>query len=159
MTKNKREKGSGLSGFTIIEIIVTIALVAAASLLAAPYLSDTVSRNELESASRSAADTLQEARSSAMNGRGTGRFGVRFESDRIVLFEGETYPVDDSDVLPQQLSDFVSVTSVEVGGGGSDIMFRSSSGTPVDAGTIVFADPAGNTRTVTVNSAGTVDVR
>jgi prepilin-type N-terminal cleavage/methylation domain-containing protein len=156
MTYKTRQKGL-MRGFTIMEVLIVIAIISITAVMSTPFLSMTLSRSELDIAAEGAVDSLEEARSSALNGRSGGQFGVHFEPDQYVLFEGAAYSVADPDNFVHTLSGFVSVSDVNISGGGNDIIFASVSGEPDQTGTIEFTDSSGATKTVTVNSAGTVD--
>lgn len=144
-------------GFTIIEVILVIAIMGSLAMLAAPFLSDTLSRNDLAIASDGAVDALREARSSSMSGRGTGLFGVHFETTKFVFFEGATYGASDPDNVTHALGGNVTITAIAISGGGSDVHFAGHKGEPTETGSITFTDVGGNVRTVTVNAAGLVE--
>jgi len=146
-------------GFSLLEILLVIALMAAIMALSAPFLASSFSKNELAAASDQLVDALAEARSAAMNGRSGGKYGVHFETDRFVYFEGETYLVSDLNNAEHLLSGLVSATAIDISGGGSDIHFRSASGSAIETGTVQLTDSAGLIKTVTVNEAGLIDVQ
>jgi len=145
-------------GFSLLEVLLVIALTAAMAALSAPFLASSFSKNELAAASDQVVDALAEARSAAMHGRSGGKYGVHFETDRFVYFEGETYSAIDPDNTEHLLSGLVSVTDISISGGGSDIHFRSASGSSVETGSVQLTDSAGLTRTVSVNEAGLIDI-
>ncbi|MEA3249760.1 MAG: hypothetical protein U9Q03_05410 [Patescibacteria group bacterium] len=146
-------------GFSIFEILIVIAMVAAMVVMAGPFLSGSLSRNELASFSEGAADALKEARSSATTGRAGGKYGVHFETGKFVFFEGETYSAADPDNVEHVLSGFVSITDISISGSGSDIHFRSVSGSAVETGSVEFTDANDETKTVSVNVAGLIDIQ
>jgi Tfp pilus assembly protein FimT len=154
---SKRTKDN--SGFSIFEILIVIAMVLAVVVMAGPFLAGSLSRNELKAFSEEAADALKEARSSAMTGRAGGKYGVHFEASKFVFFEGETYSAADPDNVDHDLSGFVDVGTIDISGGGNDIHFQSVSGSAVETGTITFSDASGETRTVTVNEVGLIDIQ
>lgn len=146
-------------GFTVLEMMLVVAMMAAIAAFTAPLLSGTMSGNEFDAAVAEARDTLEEARSASMSGRAGGIYGVHFESGLYVLFEGEAYSPADPDNVAHELSGLVGITGIDIEGGGSDIVFRSVSGSPVGTGDIEFTDAAGAKTTVSVNEAGLVDVQ
>jgi len=156
MTDKTQQKGL-MRGFTIMEVLIVIAIISITAVMSTPFLSATLSRSELDIAAEGAVDALEEARSSALNGRGSGQFGVHFEPDQYVFFDSGTYSAVDPNNFVRSLSGYVSISSINISDGGNDIIFASASGEPNQTGTIVFTDSSGATKTVTVNSAGTVD--
>lgn len=151
--------GRAQGGFSMFEVLMVIAMVAFTVVMSGPFLSGTLSRNELASMADDAADALKEARSSAVTGRAGGKYGVHFETDSFTFFEGETYSAADPDNVVHPLSGLVSITDISISGGGSDIHFRSVSGSPVETGSIELTDTTEETRTVSVNEAGLIDVQ
>lgn len=150
---------SGNVGFTIIEVIIAVALMLSAVALAVSFTSGTLSRNELDVVALRSADALNEARSSALNGLNDGIFGVHFEVGSFVYFIGDTYSAGAADNVVYDLSDFVAVTDISISGGGSEIIFASVSGAADQNGFVEFADSTGETRTISVNAYGTVDLQ
>jgi prepilin-type N-terminal cleavage/methylation domain-containing protein len=57
---------NGLKGFTLIELLVTISVLAILSTLAAPNIQDALARQEVRRAAFELANTLQQARSTAV---------------------------------------------------------------------------------------------
>ncbi len=152
------KNGKQYFGFTVIEVIIAVALLLSAAALSVPFMSSTLSRNELDVALQRAVDMLNEARSSAFNGLGGGEFGVRFESGAVVFFSGDTYSAVDPDNVDFILPGFVSITDISISGGGSEIVFESVSGAPTQTGSVEFTDSSGETKTVSVNTHGTVNL-
>lgn len=144
-------------GFTVIEVILVIAIMGFLVVLAAPFLSDTLSRNDLAIASDGAIDALREAQSSSMSGRNTGLFGVHFETAQFVFFEGATYNPSDPNNVTHALGGNVTITTITISGGGSDVHFASHKGEPTETGSVTFTDVGGNVKTVTLNAAGLVE--
>ncbi|KPJ85932.1 hypothetical protein AMJ57_01310 [Parcubacteria bacterium SG8_24] len=138
--------------------MLAVFIIGVVALFTGPLLSDVLPRNDLVTYSSVAADSLHEARSGAMSGKGTRRFGVHFESDRFVLFEGAAYNPADPDNTVHDLPGDVSITDISLSDAGSDVLFASHRGVPSQYGTVEFSDSGGETRTVTVGEAGMLDV-
>ncbi len=147
------------NGFTLLEVMVVVALMAGLALMAAPFFGGRAIEDVLESAALRSADLLVEAQSSAMSGRNGSRYGVRFEEDRAVFFEGANYNAADEENLLHLFPGGVSATDIDISGGGADIIFASHKGIPEQTGTITLTDGAGNARTIDINAAGMIHVR
>lgn len=143
-------------GFTLVEVLVVVAMMGILALLSAPILSSNTQRDLLRDAATRVADLLNEARSSATAGRNASPYGVHFETTQAVLFEGATYVPAHPDNLTYAFEGDAAIQTVTITGGGSDIHFADHRGIPTESGTIVLADGAGNTRTITVNAAGMI---
>lgn len=155
-------------GFTIIEVIVVVALMAMISGFSAPFLSGAVPRQDVEMAASGVVDAVREAQAATFTGRNDARYGVHFQGDRYVFFQGSTYVVADANnaehVLPQGLI-FSSVVfspggacTLPAGTGNCDAKFQDRRGTPTVTGTAVITSDAGESKTVYLNAAGMVYV-
>jgi Tfp pilus assembly protein FimT len=148
----------GSAGVTLLEMLLVIALMAAVSVLAAPLVSGSVREGDLDAAAALAVDALGEAQTSAMSGKSPRIFGVHFETTKFVFFRGASYNPADPDNDIRDLGQQVSVSSVSISGGGSDIHFSDYRGIPAETGSVVFSGVDGGTRTVAVNAAGLIDL-
>lgn len=154
-------------GFTVVELLIVVAMAGLLSYLAAPFLSTSLSANDAKQSSVSAADALREAQASAMSGHRDSRYGVHFEGTKFVLFRGATYAPADVDNSVHDLTGLVSVSAVSLSPGGScdlpagtgncDVHFENRRGTPSASGTVTFTGAGGETRVVTVNAVGMID--
>jgi prepilin-type N-terminal cleavage/methylation domain-containing protein len=154
-------------GFSIIEVLMVIAMIGILSLTAAPYMSDILGKKNIDNYSLEAMDALREAQSSVMSGKNNARFGVHFEGTKFVLFQGATYSAADPNNVDHVFSGFATVTAVTLSPGGAcalpagtgncDVHYASHFGTPTESGTVVITDGT-SPKTVTVGAAGMVDV-
>ena len=150
---------SARKGFTVIEVILVIAMMGILVLITAPFLSDSLTRSDLDIATVETVDALREARSSAMSGRGGGRFGVHFETTQFVFFTGATYSAVDPENVVHTYGADVTMSTITITGGGSDVHFATHKGEPAENGTIEFSEPGGDTKTITVSAVGLIDVQ
>jgi type II secretory pathway pseudopilin PulG len=155
-------------GFTVLEVLVVIAMIGAVAVLAVPFLSSGLSSNDASIASAEASDALREAQAAVMSGKENARFGVHFEGSKFVLFKGAAYNGADPDNAAHQLTGRVTATAVTLSPGGActlpagtgncDVHFASRKGIPTETGSITFTGSGGETQTVTINAAGMIDV-
>jgi prepilin-type N-terminal cleavage/methylation domain-containing protein len=155
-------------GFTVIEIVIVIALIGIVTAVSAPFLSDALTRKDLDSYAAEAMDGLREAQSSVMSGRNNARFGVHFEAAKFVFFQGAAYNPVDTDNVIHALAGDATITSVTLSPGGAcvvatgsgncDVHYINHRGTPTESGTIVFTGDGGQLKTVTVGAAGMLDL-
>jgi len=146
------------AGVTLLELLLTIALVAVLSAMVGPFLANSLNTRSLDIFSSQAVDALREAQFSAVNGRGAASFGVHFEAGQFVFFTGPAYNPADADNQAHIFDDGVSITAITLTGGGADVHFSSHRGIPSESGTVVFSDGGGQTKTVTIGAAGMLDV-
>jgi len=153
-------------GFTIIEILIVVSVTVVLAAVAAPLLTNALSRGDARSYALQAVDALREAQSSTMSGRANARYGVHFEQTKFVLFQGAVYSSSDANNLVTSFSGRATISAVNLSGGACtvatgigncDLHFARVRGTPTETGSIVFADLTGQTRTVTINATGLIE--
>lgn len=142
-------------GFTLVELLVVIGILAVIFAISAPYFSTTMVSNDAKASALDAGDALREAQSSAMSGYNGGKFGVHFETSKFVFFQGDAYATTDANNKVHAMSGEVAI-SWPGGAPSLNIKFANSRGTPDWSGTVTFTT-TGSTATVTVNSAGMID--
>ena len=144
-------------GFTLIELLVMLAVMGAIVTFAEPMLSSFMFSQDASTSAAGAVDALRQAQSATMAGKSPGRWGVHFETNRYVLFQGAAYSAGAPENLTHELSAGVTVTGISLSGGGSDVHFADHRGVPTEAGTVTFTAATGKTNTVTVGAAGMFD--
>lgn len=145
------------AGFTLVELMIVIAILAILTTVGAPFLANSVGKNELKTTAWEMADTLRRAQSQTMAGNGSTGWGVHFESTQYVFFQGATYNAADPDNITAPLSPSLSIDSIALNGGGTEVLFTSKKGVTGQYGDIQITDAGNNTvSTVTVTAAGVI---
>ncbi len=83
------------------------------------------------------------------------QFGVHLESSQVTLFEGNTFVPGNSSNVVNLLNKRVNINSINLAGGGVDVIFQRLTGETVQSGTVTMALVASTTRTKTVTIYGT----
>ncbi|MEK9152151.1 MAG: type II secretion system protein [Patescibacteria group bacterium] len=158
----------GNEGFTIIEVLIVIAIMIILALMADPFLSDSLTATFLTTTADQANDALREAQSSAISRKNGGKFGVHFEAAKYVFFEGATYSAVDPNNVEHAFTGQLSISTVSLSPGGActvatgagncDVHFANHRGVPTENGSITFLSADGPTKVLSVNAAGMVDV-
>jgi prepilin-type N-terminal cleavage/methylation domain-containing protein len=78
-------------GFTFIEVIISVAIMALLVGLSMAAFSSFAKREALGAAAGAAAAMLRDARAQTIASVGGMQYGVRVEPDRFILFQGSTY--------------------------------------------------------------------
>ena len=138
-------------GFTLIEVLLSLALMALLAVMSVPVYQSFQVRNDLDIAAVTLAQTLRRAEllSQAVDGDST--WGVRIESGLITLFKGASYGARDFNFDET----FIVPTSITPSGA-QEFVFAKLSGAPQSTGTVTFTSSINETRTITVNARGTV---
>lgn len=152
----------GPAGFTFLEVVLVLGILGTLSALLIPVSRQFHLGSLLDAEAQALASDLVRARSSAVAGIADTDHGVHVDAsptDQWVLFRGASYapgaPSNETHPLPASLD----ITSVTLAGGGTDVVFRERRGTTASAGSVVLRAPSGETRTVSVNAEGVVEVQ
>ncbi len=142
-------------GFTLIEVMIAALVVLVIASVVLSAYSRLNSRVVLQSDMAKAAALIYRARSDTLAGRSGAQYGVHFESSKMVYFQGDSYSSSGSANESFPLSKSVTISSISLSGGGSEIIFQRLTGTTADSGSIKFisggASSASSTLSVSVN--------
>jgi len=84
--------------------------------------------------------------------------GIHLESNRYVLFSGSTYTEEAEGNFEIELPESITIQSINLNGGESDILFTTPHGETSTYGTLDFvSNQAGSNITITITYLGTVD--
>ena len=131
--------------FVIISILTALVLI--------PF-SDFRNSQILDSEAKVVESFISEARSKTLASQNDNHFGVYFESDRVVLFAGDTYDELDPENKEWTLSEAVSLS---VSGLSNDqVIFSRLTGKASQAGsvTVSLVSDVSQSKTVNISSAG-----
>lgn len=139
-----------IGGFTLIEVLVTVGIVALmVSLSAGVYV--TFSRHEsLEIATVGVVEAIRHAQANAQAGKGDAAWGVKFAERSVTVFRGASY--SGRAASDDQTMGFPG--GVKAGGLG-EIVFSEYVGATTNVGTVVLSNDLGQ-RNISVNAKGTV---
>ncbi len=148
-------------GFTLIEVIVVVAVTAIIATIIVKSYSLFNIKVSLESDVGRVATALYRARADTIVGRGGLQYGVHFDSNKAVLFQGASYSSGASTNKNFPFSTRVSITSVSLSGGGNEVIFDKLTGTTVNFGTIKFGTSgvASATSTITISNNGIMTIK
>jgi len=147
-------------GFTLVELLVVVALIAILSVISVKSFSENSRAKQLEVEVDTALSFIKEAQSKAVNSLNGSEFGIRFASTTLTEFEGTSFNQNDI-VQVLELSGGVSIQSITLGGGGTDIYFSQLTGRPSKTGVVVFQQQgrASSTKTMTISSTGLIEIQ
>lgn len=139
------------NGFTLIEIVFTMAIFAGLVALALPVGLDSYRHYLLTSETSTVLNFLRRAQALAFGNDHTSGHGLAIQNSKYVLFQGVSYASRNPsfDEVYGRSTD-ITIT------GPSEIDFSAVSGTPNASSTFVFSNGAG-TSTISVNNEGTIN--
>ncbi|CAN5190713.1 hypothetical protein BH11PAT1_BH11PAT1_3360 [soil metagenome] len=147
-------------GFTLIELIIVISI---SSLLVGFTYSSFRLLNQSQALGKDAnmvSTVLHEARAETLASKNGNQYGVHFETSKIVLFIGPTYNSVTSTNINFPFNTLVTISTISILGGGSEVVFDRLTGDTSKTGTITLSLTSTPTsiRTITVSGAGLIEV-
>lgn len=138
-------------GFTLLELLLSVAVISALAGLSLPVYRTLLSKNDLDIAANSTVSSLRRGQvlSQAVDGDTT--WGVKVQSGSIVLFKGASYAARDTAFDET----FDVPTSIGISGT-TEYVFSKLTGLPQATGTVNLSSES-DARTVTLNSKGMVN--
>lgn len=144
-------KKSNSAGFTLLELLLSVALISALAGLSLPVYRTLLSKNDLDIAAVSIAQSLRRAQALSQSVDGDTTWGVKTQSGSIVIFKGASYAARDTTY------DEIFDVPTSIGfGGTSEIVFTKLTGLPQSTGTINLSSES-DTKPVTINEKGMVN--
>ncbi len=138
------------NSFTIIELLLVIGIVSILGTFSVVFFSRFLTQNAVANTQDQLIGEMRKAQMYAMMGRQNGNWGVRFGSNRITLFQGNSYATRNS-----AHDEFFNVNSNISILGFSEVVFTKTSGLPSTTGT--YTVTGNNTlKQVVLNSQGVV---
>ncbi len=149
---NTYQRPSFRKGFTLIEMLLSVAVIVAITGISIPIYESFQVRNELDIAAVSIVQSLRRAEALAQSSSGDASWGVHIVSGSVTLFKGSSYATRDA-----TLDEIFTIPTSIVPSGVSDIVFDRLTGFPQSTGTITLTSNRGEARNMTINQKGMVN--
>lgn len=138
------------SGFTLIEVLLSIALIGLISGIGAIVYQQLQGRNDLDIAVSTVAQNHRRAQVLSRAIEGDATWGVRVDPGNVTLFQGSSFATRNA------VFDEVTSISPALGSSGlTEVVFLKLTGLPQSTGTLTFTGTNG-VRTLTLNAQGTI---
>lgn len=146
-------------GLTIIEIVIGISMIVVLAALSFQVFNVFIKRQALDKDAQQIASQIREARSSTLASRGDSAYGVHITATRTVMFKGATFAESDPYNREFGLNGRVKITTINLNGGGIDILFDRLKGTTAQYGSITLSLVSSTTITkvISIGEAGIVE--
>ena len=143
-----------MKGFTLIEILLTGAIIVMLVSFTLPIGLDFYKNQQLETQSQEIVQALRRAQLKAMSVESDSSFGIYLANDNYVLFKGSSYFFS-RDAQYDEIFGLPSIINVS---GLSEIVFSKLEGIPSVAGDIILGTD-NNQRVININEIGRVNLQ
>jgi prepilin-type N-terminal cleavage/methylation domain-containing protein len=138
-------------GFTLVEMLLSMAIITLLIGLALPIYQGFQNRNDLAGTTQSVVETLRRAESYARSANADSQWGVNFQAGSVTLFSGTSYAGRNT-----AYDEVLSVPSTITFSYSGDVLFSKLTGFPTATLSQTLSGN-GSTKVVTMNAKGMVD--
>lgn len=136
-----------------MEIMIVIAFSVILYRLTTVFGMSSLSLQEMDRTTQTARSELRLSRSRAMSGKGDVNWGVRFEDDAIIQFQGDSYASRNPGYdISSPISGAIAVS------GTREFVFTSPLGEPISEGAVIFIS-GDREKSISVNKYGMIELQ
>lgn len=139
------------NGFTLLELLLSVALMSLLAGIAAPMYLSLQAENEVAIAATTVADVLRRGQIRAQAVDGDSAWGVEMVSSTITLFKGNNFAARD-----QNFDENYKLTATIKLSGLSYVVFNKFSGWTTASGTVIITHQDGRQKNVSVSELGII---
>lgn len=148
----KENKKVLVKGFTLIELVLVVALILILSITIVPLSASFIGHERIGEEAKVLASTLRTAQLKSANNYNDSSFGVKFSSGQYVLYQGDSY------LSRQTEEDQIFSTDLAIDIGEIDeINFAKNTGLP-DSSLSLGLSLQNKTKTIAISSLGLIEV-
>jgi prepilin-type N-terminal cleavage/methylation domain-containing protein len=127
-------------GFTLMEIVIVIAIIVAILAVFIPNLSSFRDDQALKNTTESVVSILNQARTQTLSSQNSMNYSVRFENNKAILFSGTVYDSSDVNNKTANFDESVSlpVSNISLNTGATAVTFDRLTGDTNQYGTITI---------------------
>jgi len=139
------------TGFTLIEIMLSLAIISLIAATGIPIFQSFQNRNELDIATVTFAQSLRRAQILSRASDGDTSWGMYVQPGDITLFKGLSYVGRDN-----TFDEVFTIPISIVASGTQEYVFSRFTGLPQSVGSLTFTSVNNETRIITINTKGTI---
>lgn len=144
-------------GFTLVEILVAISIMLLIATISFFSLKPYIKKERINNEVRVLTSFLQEARSKTLSAKESEQYGIRTETNQIILFKGASYSAGNPNNVVHNIDPSVYLSI----GGGLDTVFKRLTGEVVgiteDRYLILYTTDGSLERTIIVHPSGLIE--
>jgi len=125
------------TGFTLIEILISIAIIGILSVVIFASINMFRNRQIIKNATIEVTQAIEEAKVKTITSYNDEIYGVHFGESDISIFTGETYDAEDPDTIVLFADDSISF-NLSLSDDGENIVFKRLTGETDDTGSILI---------------------
>lgn len=139
------------AGFTLIELALTVGIIAALAAVSLPLMLRYKGNNDLSLATQSTATVARRAQTLSVAGNQDSSWGVYIQDSGITLFKGSSFAARDTAYDEQ--TTFSTIEEIQ---GQQEFVFDKQSGASNASSSVTLIDKSTNSTTVFINTFGVV---
>lgn len=155
------EKNNYKSAFSVIEIVVIIAIGLILATITVSAFTGMRSRQALNATVEIISSTIQNSQAKTLASKKSKNYGVRFETNRLVMFEGGAFTEPNTANKEIKFSNLAEISIISLNGGGQNMVFERLTGETNQYGsiTIRLKNNMSETKTITIEKTGSVSIQ
>lgn len=138
-------------GFTLLEVLMSIAIITALAAVSLPVFQNFQVRNDLHVAATTVAQSLRRAQTLAQASDGDISWGLKIQANSIVIFKGPNYAGRDT-----SYDEIFDLPGDITPSGLGEVVFAKFTGDPSTTGTVTLTSSTNETINLSLNTRGTV---
>lgn len=149
------KKSKVSTGVTLLELLIVIGILSLLLVVIIPSFLNFRRSSILNTETQEVLTLVNKARLSAMSSKEDMQYGVHFETGKTVLFKGTTYTAGNSSNEEHIFNPALTLSSIAVNGGGSNVVFQKITGaTSQNATTTLLVTGTTASTTVIIRPTG-----
>ncbi|MDD5050302.1 MAG: prepilin-type N-terminal cleavage/methylation domain-containing protein [Candidatus Pacebacteria bacterium] len=147
-------------GFSALELLAVIAILGIIVTLTYTSFASLRRGKNLDTETLSVLSLLEKARADTLGAKGASQYGVHFETTKAVFFSGGTYVSGNASNITMILNPLIQISSINLTGGGAEVIFDRLSGKTEEAGTLTLSlVSASSSKTIAIGATGLPEIQ